>query len=302
MDERANPLSGRLIIGLALMALGVLWTLDNLGLAQAGVLLHWWPVIPLLVGLMKLTGIGMEKQAPFGAFLTIIGGLLLLDTLNVVNVGFGLVWPLFIIFLGVQITMRTMRSRDSGPVDSNAPVDDDDFVRSFAAMGGVARRNESQAFRGGELSAVMGGIQLDLGNAKPAGGRAVIDVLAIWGGIEIRVPEDWRVEVEATPVMGGVESNARLAPGVEPVGTLVVRGFVMMGGVEIKNTPLKDMEAGFVVRTGEFRRRRRGETAPPGAVVTKEVRVGISGIEVRREVVPPPTPPPAPDQPPVEPK
>jgi predicted membrane protein len=299
MDERANPLSGRLIVGIALMALGALWTLDNLGLAQAGEVLRWWPVLPLAVGLMKLTGVGMEKQVPFGAFLAIIGGLLLLGELDFVHVGFGIIFPLLFIFMGVQLTMRAMRGSER--VVATGPADTDDYVNSFAAMGGLTRRNDSQAFRGGELSAVMGGIQLDLSNAKPADGRAVVEVLAIWGGIEIRVPEDWRVEIEATPVMGGVECNARLAPGVEPVGTLVVRGFVLMGGVEIKNTPLKDMQAGVVVRTGELRRRVRGEETREGTVVTKEVRVGVTGIEVKREIVPPAAPPPSP-QPPVEPQ
>jgi hypothetical protein len=297
MDERANPLSGRLIIGIALVALGALWTLDNLGLTEAGQVLRWWPALLLGVGVMKLTGIGMEKQVPLGGFLTIVGGLLLLGEFDIVHVGFGILFPLMFIFMGVQITTRALRGSNS--TVTGGPADSDDSVRSFAALGALSRRNESQAFRGGELSAVMGGIQLDLGNARPADGRAVLDVLAIWGGIEIRVPEDWRVEVEATPIMGGIESNARLAPGVEPVGTLVVRGFVMMGGVEIKNTPLRDIQAGVVIRKGELRRRARGEEGGEGTVVTREVRVGVGGIEVKREIVTPPQSPPPP--PPVEP-
>ena len=140
-------------------------------------------------------------------------------------------------------------------------MDSGEYVRSFAAMGAVTRRNDSPNFRGGELSAVMGGVDLDLEGARPADGRAVIDVFAIWGGIEIRVPDDWRVEVEATPVMAGIESNARLAPGVEPVGTLVVRGFVMMGGVEIKNTSRKDDRDGIRVRV-RAGTRRSGESGP----------------------------------------
>ena len=281
MDERANPLNGRLILGLSLMVLGALWTVDNLGLMDADPILHWWPVLPIAIGLMKLTGVGMEKQTAFGLFLTVVGGLFLLGQMDYVHVNLGIIWPLMFIFIGARLMMRAMRGHEAG----GATADASDYVRSFAIMGGITRRNESQAFRGGELSAVMGGVQLDLDDARPADGRAVIDVFAVWGGIEIRVPENWRVEVEATPLMGGVESTARLAPGVEPVGTLLVRGFVMMGGVEVKNTPLSEHNVGVIVRS---RRDRKS-----GGFM--EVRAGKGIIPVPRE--PEREDPPAPKDP-----
>jgi predicted membrane protein len=285
MDERANPLSGRLIIGLVLVALGVLWTLDNLGFMDASRVVQWWPVLPLAVGIMKLTGIGMERQPAFGAFLTIVGGLLLLGVLNLVHVGFAIIWPLMFIFMGVNVVLRAMRGSE-GRAGGDGPADASDYVRSFSVMGALARHNQSQNFRGGELTAVMGGVQLDLTGATPADGHAVLDVFAVWGGIEIRVPEDWRVEIEATPIMGGIESTALVPSGVEPAGTLVIRGLVMMGGVEVKNRPLGDApRVGVIVRT-----RRDGDR-----VTRKEVRIEKGVISVTRETSPqdpPSTPPP----------
>ncbi len=261
MNERANPVSGRLIVGLAIMLLGVLWTLDNLDVLEADAIVRWWPLVPLAIGLMKLAGWGMEKSPGPGALLTVIGGLFLLDTLNVANVGVELVFPLLVIFVGVHLTLRAWRgSAVAGAAPGEA--DADDYVRSFAVMGAVTRRNESQAFRGGELSAVMGGVELDLTQAQAAGGRAVLDVFAIWGGIDVRVPDDWRVEVEATPVMAGIESNARLAPGTAATGTLVVRGFVMMGGVEIKNGALGEGRSQVRIRVGS---RGSKDTGGPGS-------------------------------------
>ncbi len=297
MDGRANhPISGRLIVGLVLAALGVLWTLDNLGLMNASEITRWWPLLLVAVGVMKLTGIGMERQTGLGVFLTALGGLFLLGAVDFVHVDLSILLPLFFIFIGFQIAARAMRGpRDAG--GTGPGTDTDDFVRSFAFMAGITRVNASQAFRGGDLSAVMGGIQLDLDQAKPAGGRAVLDVFAVWGGIEIRVPENWRVELEATPVMAGVDSSARLAPGVEPVGTLVVRGFVMMGGVDVKNAPLGDMRAGVVMGTRRTGRHVRIEEEDEhGRVVRKDVRIGPTGIEVKREYERPG------GQPPVEPE
>jgi predicted membrane protein len=101
-------------------------------------------------------------------------------------------------------------------------------------MSGFSRTVASQDFRGGELSAFMGGGKLDLRGATLAGGQAVVSVFALMGGFEIFVPEAWNVIVEVTPFMGGVDIKARTS--TDPSAPrLVVRGFVMMGGVDIKN-------------------------------------------------------------------
>jgi hypothetical protein len=103
----------------------------------------------------------------------------------------------------------------------------------MAVMGAVMRGNNSHVFRGGDLTAVMGGCELDLRHAA-IDGEAVIDVFALWGGIEIRVPEDWSIESRVVPIMGGVEDKTRPPQGASR-HRLVLRGFVVMAGVEIKN-------------------------------------------------------------------
>ena len=68
----------------------------------------------------------------------------------------------------------------------------------------------------------------------PAGSEAIIDVTTIMGGFEIRVPEAWNVIIEVIPFMGGYEDKTR-HPADPSAPRLRIRGFVMMGGVEIKN-------------------------------------------------------------------
>ena len=68
------------------------------------------------------------------------------------------------------------------------------------------------------------------------GTEAVIDVFAFWGGMEIKVPEDWTVIIRAIPLMGGVDDKTHMVqppPAVEK--RLVISGIVMMGGVVVKN-------------------------------------------------------------------
>jgi hypothetical protein len=93
-------------------------------------------------------------------------------------------------------TPRTMRSADN-------------VVDITAILGGFERRVSAPDFRGGEITAIMGGCALDLREASLAT-EAVINVFAIWGGITIKVPPDWTVILHGTPVMGGfTEKTAR---------------------------------------------------------------------------------------------
>ncbi len=104
-------------------------------------------------------------------------------------------------------------------------------------MGGVARRSNSQAFEGADLTVVMGGCEIDLRQASIAPGtEAIIDVFAFWGGIDIKVPADWTVVTRAMPLMGGVEDKTHTPQPPPPVEKrLVISGIVVMGGVVVKN-------------------------------------------------------------------
>jgi hypothetical protein len=112
-------------------------------------------------------------------------------------------------------------------------MDAGSWVKAAAILGSSTRGSNSNDFRGGEATAVLGGCELDLRHASIAGGEAVLDVFAFWGGIDIRVPEDWSVIVHATPLLGGVNDQTR-RPAV-PGKQLVVKGLVVMGGVDIQN-------------------------------------------------------------------
>ena len=274
MNERANPLSGRLIIGLVLVTLGALWTMDNLGLVDASTILRWWPAVLVAVGLMKVTGLGMQRTVATGWLFTIAGGVMLLHAAHVIRFGLGELWPIFLIVAGLQVVFRAMRR---GHVPSGPATDADDWVHGFALMGGFSRRNQSERLRGGDLFAMMGGVELDLNGATPANGRAVVEVFAMWGGIEIFVPDDWRVESEVVPVMGAFQDSTRLAADVPVAGTLVVRGLVMMGGVEVKNGEMKANGETYFRTT-----RHRGDH-----VVRKIIRVGPGiGVIVQKDEKP----------------
>lgn len=221
--------TGRVMLGLVMMTFGVLWTLDNLGIVESGPILRWWPILIVIFGLSRLLGL-FGRPRLFGGAIAFVGFWLLAEELDLIHMSFFTLWPVFLVVLGVlMISRSSRRASDPSHADEHAAK-----VSPFAFMSGVVRKVVSTEFQGGDATAVMGGVKLDLRGARPAPGGAVIDVMVCWGGIEIFVPDTWRVVNEATVLMGGLEDHTKVPPS-DARDTLILRGVVIMGGVELKN-------------------------------------------------------------------
>ena len=225
-----RPVTGRLILGLIVLTLGVLWTLDNLGLIRSESILRWWPTVVIAIGAAKLVGFGTRRHLVWGVTFTIAGFWLLAGQLEWIHAGLFDLWPLLLIALGIQLLMRSRQTT----VDGVASDDPSARLSALAIWSGFIRKVSSQEFRGGDVTAVMGGVRIDMRQAKPVAGGAVLDLFVWWGGAELTIPEHWRVVNEATVLMGGVEDKAK-SPPPDAHDTLILRGLVVMGGVEIKN-------------------------------------------------------------------
>ncbi len=226
--------SAQFVFGVCIIVLGLLFTLDNLDVINAREYLHFWPAIFVVVGLVKLMQPGGAPGKIFGLALVLIGALMILDRLDIIYFNIWHLWPVFIILFGYSLVRQALgrkRAEDKGLPDM---MDSDSYVKGFALMGGIVRTSNSQDFRGGELTAVMGGCEIDLRNATIKGNEAQLEIFTFWGGVEIKVPEDWTVVVHVVPIMGGVEDKSRPPKG----GTskkLVLTGHCIMGGVEVGN-------------------------------------------------------------------
>ncbi len=230
MSEARVRVTGRLVLGLIVIALGALFTLDNLGVLEAGDVLQWWPVTLIAYGLARMAGVLCQRRTALGVVFTLAGSWFLLHNLGYVRFGLGDLWPLVLVLLGVSMVSRAMnRTREArGGEDLSSNLS------AFALWSGTGRKVVAQDFRGGDVTAIMGGHDIDLRGAGIAGDAAVIDLFVIWGGVEIKVPPDWKVSCEALPIMGGVDDRSK-APAGEARGHLVLKGLIVMGGVEIKN-------------------------------------------------------------------
>ncbi len=228
--RRRGP-TAQVVLGLMVVAVGILFTLDNLDVLDARDYLQYWPAGLVAVGLLKLWHATRDGHGWFGGlFFVVVGTWMLIERIVYITINARELMPLMLVFLGGYMVWRGFggqrRERES---------DGHSNFSALAIMGGVARRSSSQTFHGADLTAIMGGCEIDLRQASiEQGADAIIDVFAFWGGIDIKVPEDWTVATRAMPLMGGVEDKTR-APQAPTGKRLIIRGIVVMGAVSVKN-------------------------------------------------------------------
>jgi predicted membrane protein len=259
-----HNMTPKFFIGVFLVLMGVVLALDQLGVLQANHILRFWPAALIVLGLITLQR-GDRHGALRALVLIVVGGWLLLNTLGLVSLDlWGFIWPLLLVFFGARIMMRNQGYRSGAPQDlpeagpaagagptsqgpsgqglsgfnsasasanSGEPV----YASLFSLLSSSKRRWGKSVFRGAETTAFMGGCELDLREALMSSGElAVVDVFVIMGGVNIFVPPNWTVSQEIVPLMGGVHDKTRSVPS-NPAQHLLVRGTVVMGGVEISN-------------------------------------------------------------------
>jgi predicted membrane protein len=221
---------GRLLLGLVIVTLGVLFLLDSAGVLDADAAIdHWWPALVVAAGVFTLA----ERPPSLvrGTILTAAGTILLLFTTDVLRGNaWDYLWPSAVILAGLVIV-----SRWSGRTLPRATADED-VVRSTAIFGGPKLVSTARHFQGAWLTAIFGGITLDLRDAVPAPGGATVSATVAFGGIDLFVPRGWRISVRTTPIFGGLDDktdHTAALPDDAPV--LHVDAVCVFGGVDIKH-------------------------------------------------------------------
>ena len=224
-----NKQRGQLIVALVLIALGIIFLMGNLDIIDVDIgdlISTWWPLILIALG---VTGLFQARKAPIGSlFLIFIGVVFLLITHDVAD--YDILWPIVIIAAGILVLFQNRLSRRS-----TAAADvGQDSVNVSALFSGSVQRITSQNFQGGSVSATFGGVELDLRGAGLAE-NAVLNVNVFVGGVELRVPDEWLVNVNGSPVFGAIESSKPQPTGTEDTPTLTINASITLGGLDIKS-------------------------------------------------------------------
>ncbi len=229
-----SRVNNRALIGVILVLAGLFLVIRNTGFFPGFIdnVIFSWPMLLVVIGLVMTLG-ASEKTA--GIIIMAVGGffmvpLIFRETFHMYN----MFWPS--IFVIVGIIFIATASRRWNVVKSEGTVGDDyiDYVNIFS---GGERQIVSDNFKGGKVTAIFGGTELDLTKARLAPGRSELEITCIFGGATIIVPDDWFVTVEVTPILGGFSDSRKISPGrvVDPAKHLLIKGAVILGGGEVKS-------------------------------------------------------------------
>jgi len=224
----------RMVLGGFAVLIGALALADNLLHINTRQVLQFWPVVFMLIGAIKLSQTRHASGYVVGAVFLSLGVLLTLHNLELISFRLRDWWPLLVIGAGVAMIAKAplRRHMEDLQQSAHAPSVEGSELSATAVMSGNSLSVVSQGFRQGEATAVMGGVEIDFRQASMQS-EATLRVLAVMGGIEIRVPPDWGVECRATAFLGAVEDKT--VPPAQTTKRLIIEGFVMMGGVEVRN-------------------------------------------------------------------
>jgi len=223
----------------------------------------FWPLLVVFLGFSSLVRRRGVFPTLFALAFIAMGGLMLAGNLGFLTFPAARLWPGLLVLLGLAFLLGGSRRgkgpewdppaggwsgrerwhhREGVPEREGVPVaceepqsSSEDRLSKQIMFSGAQLRIESQQWQGGELGVTIGGVELDLRQARLAAEGARLDLRVMMGGIDIRVPDTWQVVCEATPLFGGVDDVTRSTQGASNAPRLRVTGNVTLGGVTIRN-------------------------------------------------------------------
>ncbi len=211
--ERRRSIDGAVPVGLALIALGVVFALDTADVVDAAELLAgWWPVAIVGAGLWWV----VTGATVVGLLVVLVGALLLGTTQDVVDVTIGaLILPAILTLIGgamLQAAARLRAAQIQIPAQAGSGVD--------TAAGQAA-------------TAVFGDARLTLTAAGHESDRLLVAATSVFGDVRIEVPAGWRIEDRVTRLLGEVKVPASPAGGPE-TAVAEVHGLALFGDVDVR--------------------------------------------------------------------
>jgi len=231
--KNASP-QQRVLLGAFILIIGVFAMIDNLNIFNSRNFLQFWPVVFIVIGGLKISQANSSSGQLIGGSFVLAGILMTLNHLGVISFGMHDFWPIFLILGGLIVIFKDRLTSGIDNTGSNGLLSSgtDSTINVAAIMSGNQGKISSPDFRGGEITAIMGGVELDLRSASIQT-EAVLNVFAVWGGIVLKVPNDWTVINNGVAIMAGIDDKT--VPAMNSGKRLVITGYAIMGGMEIKN-------------------------------------------------------------------
>jgi predicted membrane protein len=223
------------VFGIIVILIGLLLLSRNTGQLPPG----WMPVVfswqMLLIGIGVISLFGKDSYIP-GIILILIGGIFIIPKFGVLPFSVhSLFWPAILIAIGLIILFKGFGRRQF----QHRPEDrklEDGYIHEETIFGGTKQRVTHQQFRGGKISCIFGGAEVDLSLASLAPGEHTLEISAIFGGATVIVPSDWKIIIKNSSFLGGFEDKRRLIKeSSDPSRVLIIQAEAIFGGGEIKS-------------------------------------------------------------------
>ncbi len=222
--------ASNIIWGVVLVVLGVIFGLNALKITNIDIFFDgWWTlfiIIPCTVGLFT------ERDKTGNLICIAIGVFLLLGCQDIIS--FSLMWkllvPVVIIIIGIRLVINGMFGNKANEMLSKLKDSGNSLKTCTATFSGSKLNYNGERFDGAELNAIFGGVECDLRNAVIEKDCAV-KATAVFGGIDIFVPDNINVKVNSNSIFGGVSNKTAIHSDAP---TVYVTATCMFGGIEIK--------------------------------------------------------------------
>jgi predicted membrane protein len=226
--------NNRPVIGVILVLVGLFLVLRNTGFFPGFIdnIIFSWPMLLITIGAVITIGSSGGKTS--GIIVMAVGAFFLIPHIFRETFDVNMFWPSIFIIIGVIFIFSRRKGWNSV---SASPLVGDDYIDFVHVFSGGERQIVSDNFRGGKVTAVFGGSEIDLTKAKLAPGVSELELACVFGGTTIIVPDEWNVKIEVVPVLGGFGDSRKLNPGrtIDTTRQLVIKGAVVFGGGEVKS-------------------------------------------------------------------
>ncbi len=197
-----------------------------------------WKTLMIAIGVIIVVS---SEQRLTGYILMGAGLLFWLPSFASYNVSLHQVfWPLVLIAIGLIIITRRHKHDSSGRGRRQVAGEDGsfptDYIDDVSIFGGGIKRYSSQNLKGGNVTAIFGGSEIDLTTAQLSSEGTVVDLFTMFGGTKFIIPGSWQVKSEATSLFGGFSDKRHIKPDQAVTDKVfLIKGVVFFGGVEIKS-------------------------------------------------------------------
>lgn len=231
VKNRFDNRSGRVWGGVVLVGVGLLFLAH-----QAGVdIPHWvfsWEMFAIGIGLY----VGARHSFRAGGWIIpiVVGAVFLVNDMVYDYDLKQYLWPSIIIGIGLFMIFRPRGGGGRRHWQSNSESSED-AIDAVSIFGGTKKIIISKDFRGGDITTIFGGTELNFGQAD-INDTATVEITQLFGGTKLIVPPHWNIKSEIVCVFGGIDDKRHLVKDApESKKVLVLRGTCIFGGIDIRS-------------------------------------------------------------------